>query len=274
MPELPEVETLRRQLGAAVAGRVWGRVTARPSSLFRTPARELAARLTGARLDRVTRRGKVLLLAFDGGRVLLAHLGMSGQILLTPPAEPGDRHRHLEAELDDGRRLVFRDPRRFGYLRFAREAELASLKELGGLGPDPLDGARSWESFASGFRTRTGAVKSVLLEQGHLAGIGNVYADEILHAARVAPARPAAGLAPGELKELFHAVRDVLARAIDLGGTSFDEAFVDLYGRPGLFGACLKVYGRAGEPCARCHTPLRAVTVGGRSGAFCPHCQK
>jgi len=274
VPELPEVETLRRQLGAAVAGRAWTRVTARPSSLFRTPAREVAAALTGARLLTVTRRGKVLLFGFAGSRTLLVHLGMSGQVLLVPPAVPGERHRHLEAELDDGRVLVFRDPRRFGYLRLLADAGLADARELAGVGADPLDGARTWEAFAQAFRGRRGAAKAVLLQQGVLAGIGNVYADEILHAARVQPGRSAVTLTAVEVKELFHAIRDVLARAVDLGGTSFDEAFTDLYGRPGMYGASLKVYGRAGEPCLRCHTRLKGSTTGGRSSVFCPHCQK
>ena len=273
MPELPEVETLRRQLGG-LAGVAWSRVVARPSSLFRTPAAEMASRLAGRALARAGRKGKVLLLAFDSGDVLLVHLGMSGQVLLAPPAAPGATHRHLEAELADGRRLVFRDPRRFGFLRLARGGVLDGLREVACVGADPLEAGLSWDRFAAGFHARAGAVKARLLDQALWAGIGNVYADEILHAARLKPARAAASLTPPELKGLFHAVRDVLAAAVEAGGTSFDEAYTDLFGRPGLFGGRLAVYGRAGEPCPRCHSPLVAATVAGRSSVYCPHCQK
>ena len=274
MPELPEVETVSRQLAAAVTGIRWVRVTARPCSLFRTPAAELVRGLTGARLEGVARRGKVLLLKMDTGRTLLVHLGMSGQVLLVPPAVPGAGHRHLIAELGDGRTLVLRDPRRFGFVKLAPTAALDAVPELAGVGADPLDPARAWEDFLRTLHARGGAVKPLLMTQSLFAGIGNVYADEILFAARIRPARAAADLAPVELKELFHAIRAVLARAIDHGGTSFDEAFTDLYGRPGLFGGRLNVYGRDGEPCTSCHTALTPVMVGGRASVFCPRCQK
>ncbi len=274
MPELPEVETIRRQLAEAVDGARWETLTARPSSLFRTPARAVAERLKGAKLDMVERRGKTLLFCFEGGWVLLAHLGMSGQILLTPPAEPQPHHRHLTVHLNDGRQLVFRDPRRFGFLKLVRREAVNDVKELANVGADPLDPALTWDKFASDFKARESKVKPLLMSQRLFAGIGNVYADEILYHARVRPARLAIELSPVELKELYHAIRQVLSTAIGYGGTSFDEAFVDLYGRPGLYGGCLKVYGRGGEPCMRCNTPLKAVQIGGRSSVFCSHCQK
>lgn len=274
MPELPEVETIRRQLGAAIGGSVWRRVTARPCSLFRTPAAALAAGLTGARVTGVDRRGKVLLIGFDGDRVLLAHLGMSGQILLVPPAEPDPGHHHLVADLADGRTLVFRDPRRFGYLRLAARGGLEGLTELAGLGPDPLGADRTWEAFLRSFAERDGAVKSALLDQRRFPGIGNVYADEILHVARIRPGRSVSGLTQIERKELYHAIRDVLHGAIELGGTSFDGVLLDIFGRPGLHGGRLRVYGRQGEACDRCHHALKSAAVGGRMSVYCPHCQK
>ena len=274
MPELPEVETVRRQVAGALVGSRWTRITARPCSLFRTPAAELTRRLAGARLTGATRRGKVLLLGFDGDRTLLVHLGMSGQLLLAPPAAPGAGHRHLVVDLDDGRTLVLRDPRRFGYVKLVATSAAAGQPELAQVGADPLDPARNWEEFTRAFKARSGAVKPVLMTQSVFAGVGNVYADEILFRARVRPQRAAADLTAIELKELFHAVRAVLGEAIDLGGTSFDDAFTDLYGRPGLFGGRLRVYGRDGEPCPTCHTGLQPATIGGRSSVFCPHCQK
>jgi len=274
MAELPEVETLKRQLLAAVTGLRWDRIDVVPSSVFRTPAKTLAAALRGARLARVDRRGKVLLLGFDSDLVLLVHLGMSGQILLVPPAEPGPRHRHLVTTLEDGRTLVFRDPRRFGFIRLARTAELAGLRELASVGLDPLDPGQTWERFIHDCAGRAGAVKPLLMSQELFAGVGNIYADEILYAAHIRPSRVAATLDPVEQKQLFHAIRDILTAAIESGGTSFDEAFTDIYGRPGLYGGRLKAYGRKGEPCDRCHTRLVHARVGGRSSVFCPHCQR
>lgn len=274
MAELPEVETIRRQLAAEVSGRSWEDVLVKPSSLLRTPSRAVSERLKGARLEGVSRRGKVLLLEFGNGQVLLAHLGMTGQILLAPPAEPGVDHRHLTATLDDGRRLVFRDPRRLGFLKLAGKGELPGLKELSGIGPDPLDPALTWDKFQGEFKSRGGKVKSLLMDQRLFAGMGNIYADEILHGARVRPTRQASDLSPVELKDLYHGIRHVLGLAISHGGTSFDAAFVDIYGKPGLYGGCLKVYGRGKEPCLSCNTPLKLVRVGGRSSTFCPRCQR
>ncbi len=274
MAELPEVETIRRQIAESLSGTVWESLAIHPCSLFRTPSRAIVERLQGARLEKVERRGKLLILGFENGWVFLAHLGMSGQILLAPPAEPHPNHQHLVVTINDGRRLVFRDPRRLGFLKLARREDLNGLKEVAGIGPDPLDPSLTWDKFQGEFKLRKGKVKGLLMDQRLFAGIGNIYADEILHRARVRPTREAAELSPVELKELYHALRQLLSVAIEHGGTSFDAAFVDLFGRPGLYGGCLKVYGRENEPCFQCSIPLTLVTVGGRSSVFCTHCQK
>ena len=274
MAELPEVETIRRQLAEAVGGVPWESLDVRPGRIFHSPARQIADRLKGAKLDAVERRGKALVLVFDNGHALLVHLGMSGQVLLVPPAEPSLGHRHLAVGLGDGRELVFRDPRKFGYLRLVRREEAAGTRELSGIGPDPLDPALTWDKFTEMLKARGGRVKSLLIDQGLFAGVGNIYSDEILYAARIHPARQTTDLTPIELKELYHAIRSVLSVAIGYGGTSFDEAFVDLYGRSGLYGGCLKVYGREREPCLKCSTPLKGTRIGGRTSVFCPHCQK
>jgi len=257
-----------------VVGRRWTGVTVRPGRIFRTPAKEVAKSLKGAVMEFVERRGKVLLLGFEGGRVLLVHLGMSGQILLVPPASSFEGHCHLEAELDDGRSLMFRDPRRFGFYRLAKRAELDGLRELADVGPDPLGPSFTWEKFSAVARGNPGVVKPMLLDQSVISGIGNIYSDEILFTARILPTRAVEALTPVELKELFHAVRDTLASSIASGGTSFDEAFTDIYGRPGLYGGMLSVYGREGEMCRRCSSFLKVARVGGRTSVYCPHCQK
>lgn len=274
MAELPEVETIRRQASAEAVGRAWAAVKVEPSRYFRTPARTVARRLKGAVLEKVERRGKVLVFRFGNKLNLLVHLGMSGQVLLVPPAPAGPDHRHLTASLDDGRTLVFRDPRRFGWMRLVPTAELAEARELASLGVDPLDPAMTWDRFSREILERGGAVKAALMDQGTFAGIGNIYADEILFQARVNPSRRVSELAPAQLKDLYHAVKGVLAASVEFGGTSFDDAFVDLHGRPGLYGGCLGVYGREGEPCGRCSTKLEHRSIAGRTSVFCPRCQK
>lgn len=274
MAELPEVETIRRQAAAEAVGRAWMVVSVKPSRYFRTPARTVAGRLKGAILEKVERRGKVLVFRFSNKLNLLVHLGMSGQVLLVPPAPAGPDHRHLTAALDDGRTLVFRDPRRFGWMRLVPDAELKETRELASLGVDPLDPALTWDRFSREVMERGGAVKAVLMDQKTFAGIGNIYADEILYQSRVAPARRVSELTPAQLKDLYHAVKSVLAASIEFGGTSFDDAFVDLHGRPGLYGGCLGVYGREGEPCGHCATKLEYKAIGGRTSVFCPRCQK
>lgn len=274
VPELPEVETIRRQLAAEVVGRTWSDVTARPGRIFRTPAREAAKSLSGAVVGSIERRGKVIIIGFNGGRILLVHLGMSGQVLLIPPAQCPESHWHLEAMLDDGRLLVFRDPRRFGFYRLATRAELGGLRELAGVGPDPLGPSYTWEKFSVDVRELKGLAKPVLLNQRVFGGIGNIYSDEILFEAHIQPARGFESLTPVELKNLYHAIRAVLTASIGCGGTSFDEAFTDIYGKPGLYGSRLTVYGREGEACRRCSSVLKAFRVGGRTSVYCPHCQR
>ncbi len=274
MAELPEVETIRRQLSAEAVGLRWEKVTAVPFSVLRTPAREIGARLAGARLEKVERRGKVLMACFDNSSALLVHLGMSGQILLAPPADPPQTHRYLHVKLEDGRELVFRDPRRFGFCRLVPSAELDSTVELARLGVDPLEASFTWDRFSARVKEKTQTVKAMLMDQKMFAGIGNIYGDEILFTARVLPSRSSADVSAAALKDLYHAIRGVLTTACEYGGTSFDEAYVDLYGRPGLFGGWLKVYGRNGEPCGQCHTQLKSFRTGGRTTVYCPHCQK
>jgi formamidopyrimidine-DNA glycosylase len=274
MAELPEVESIRRALAAEITGVRWGTVSVKPGRIFRTPAVALAKSLRGSRVEAVRRRGKVILFDFDNDLVLLVHLGMSGQILLHPPSDPGPDHRHLTVGLEDGRALVFRDPRRFGFFRLARKEDVPGLRELAGVGIDPLDSALTWEKFNAMLKSRTTKVKALLMDQRVMAGIGNIYADEILHHARISPHRQASDLSPIEMKELYHAIRTVLSGATERGGTSFDAAFTDIYGRPGLYGGSLKVYERGDEPCPRCNTGLKSARVAGRSSVFCPHCQK
>ena len=273
MPELPEVEVTRRRIVPALVGRTVAAVeTTAPSYVFLTPPRRLARRLTGRTVVGVDRLGKYLVARLDDGTRLLVHLGMTGA--LSPASEmrpaarsrsgragaPGapDPHTHLRLRFRDGGPAVcFRDPRKFGKLALLEPG--AASPRLERLGPDALTatGARLLEAS----RGRSVPIKSLLLDQSVLTGVGNIYADEALFEAGISPKRPAGGLTPADCRRLAAAVRAVLRRAIRRGAA---------YGERG---DAFRVYGRADRPCVRCGRPLRRTVIGGRSSHSCPRCQ-
>jgi formamidopyrimidine-DNA glycosylase len=274
VPELPEVETTARGLRAAVVGKTvadagsvdW------PRMLPNATAEQIAAALRGRRVLGVDRRGKYLLLAFEGGLSLAIHRKMSGNLLLRPPAAPPEPHLHFELVFADGSRLRFVDPRKFGrvYLFESPDEQAAFMDDR--LGPEPLaelDG-RALAGRLAGRRAR---IKTLLLDQSVLAGVGNLYADEALWEAGIHPARPADSLDAGELDRLAEAIQRVLLLAIERRGTSF-SSYLDAEGSPGENQDFLRVYGREGEACPRCGGPIRRVTMAQRSSHFCPTCQR
>jgi formamidopyrimidine-DNA glycosylase len=269
MPELPEVETVARGLqerlpGSTITGAaiLWPRTLARP-----TPD-EFQARIAGRRIESVGRRGKYVVIKLDRG-YLLVHLKMSGRLLIAPAGEPLDPHIRATFDLDGGRQLRFRDARKFGRVYLVDQPEEITAP----LGPEPLAGAFSQEEFARLLGRRSGRLKSMLLNQEFLAGVGNIYADEILFVARLNPLRRADSLTKEEQARLYEAIRSVLQRAIDASGTTLpDRNYLDGEGRAGEYLA--QVYGRAGQPCPVCGTLIERVVIGGRSTHFCPHCQQ
>lgn len=269
MPELPEVETTRRSLLGDVVGARVVAVTVRERRLRRPLAADFAERLRGRRIAAIERRGKYLLFALDDGRVLLVHLGMSGSLCLTGTAALPVRHDHVAIALDNGRQLVFNDPRRFGLMRVGRHDELAELRALG---PDPLAAAPTVDQWRVLTRRRA-PIKSVLMDQRRLGGIGNIYANEALFEAGIRPRRRAAGLTRAELARLADALRTVLERAVALGGSSISD-YRDGNGNPGYFQIHHAVYDRAGEPCGRCGSRIKRIVLGGRSTFYCPRCQR
>ncbi len=269
MPELPEVETVRRSLRPVVGRRIDG-VEVFETRLRRTLAADFAGRLTGRSIDDIERRGKYLLFRLSDGHTLLAHLGMSGALLLQPAGTTRETHDHVRLQLSGGLQLTFNDPRRFGLLCLGRGD---AFVELGNVGPDPLDDAFLLADFVALARGRKKPVKNLLMDQRALGGIGNIYANEILFRARVRPGRQARRLTPAELARLFDATRAVLAHAIELGGSSISD-YRDATGRPGYFHLRLSVYDRAGKPCPRCRTPVRRAVHAGRSSFYCPTCQR
>ena len=273
MPELPEVETVRRMLESSVRGRRIRSVALSGLRLREPIAPSLPRRLRGRRIEDVGRRGKFLLVGLDGGLTLLSHLGMSGRWLVSGPgADPALDHVHASLRLDDGRRLRFQDVRRFGLLRLVRTRDLDRDPALAGLGPDPVAAPPTGASLQAAAASSRVAVKTLLMDQRRIAGIGNIYASEVLHRAGVDPRRTARSLEAGEWRAVARQIRVVLAEAIARMGTTF-SAYRTIWGEPGGYAERLRVYDRAGEPCLRCGTPIRRIVQGQRSTFYCPACQ-
>ena len=274
MPELPEVETVVRDLAAAdIAGRRICRVEVlHPSVIAPLAPREFIRRLTGRLLAGVTRRAKFIVFQLDDGELLTLHLRMTGQLHLTHGGR-GDKHDHLHLTLDDGRTLTYHDPRRFGRWRLGRNA--AELFHA--LGPEPLDDGLTPADFAQRLRQHHRQLKPLLLDQTFLAGLGNIYVDESLFAARLHPQRRADKVKPEQAHALLAAIRKILGAAIRARGTTLglgEGNFASPYHMHGTFKLKLKAYGRTGEPCVRCGTAIKRIVVGQRSTHFCPACQK
>ncbi len=273
MPELPEVETVRRSLEPHLVGRRVVAVEARPVRLREgiEPA-DWRARIEGTRFAALERRGKYLI-AHGERAAALFHLGMSGRLVLARPQEPFAPHTHLVLRLEGGVEVRFIDPRRFGVAVVLDPAALAAHPSLARLGPDPLRGDAEGALAAAG-RSRS-PIRSVLLDQRVLAGLGNIYANEALALARISPLRRADRVAPRRLAALAAAVRQVLTAALDAGGTTLrDGGFVNAAGDGGYFAVSLAVYGREGQPCAGCGGAIVRRVLAGRSAFYCPRCQR
>ncbi len=276
MPELPEVETVRGGLERWVVGRTVASVTVlHPRAVRRhlAGAVDVADRLVARRVEAARRRGKYLWLPLDSGEVLQAHLGMSGQLLVTAADHPDERHLRVRFRFTDGAsELRFVDQRTFGGL--AVVPQLGDVPAtIAHIARDPLDAAFDDDAFAAAVRRRRTGVKRALLDQTLISGVGNIYADEALWRARLHWARATDTLARGQVRALLAAVREVLAEAVAAGGTSFDALYVAVNGESGWFERSLNVYGRAGQPCRRCGTPVRREAFMNRSSYRCPRCQ-
>lgn len=273
MPELPEVETIARDLRENLVGRRIERVEVILPKVVAAPPPETFARvLAGRRITGLDRRGKHLLLALDNDRILVMHLRMTGQLVystLVPESWP--RHTHLVFYLDRGV-LRFNDLRQFGRVHLVPAGELDRVPGLRKLGMEPLDPEFTEQAFLDGLRRSRRQIKPLLLDQTFIAGLGNIYTDEALHRAGIHPARKAADLQAHEARKLYRAVREVLAAGVSFRGTSVQH-YVDGAGRPGRFQNILRVYGRQGAPCPVCGTPVERMRCGGRGTHYCPRCQ-
>ena len=266
MPELPEVETVTRALRAEILGRSISAVCVLDPKLTQLAGSDLP----GKRLLRIQRRGKYINCRLSDQRVLQLHLMMSGRLLLRDANDPADRFARALFGLDDGRQLRFCDARRFGRAAVLSPARYREFDA--GLGPEPLGRGFSSRSLGERLAGRRVALKSALLDQRILAGVGNIYADEALFRARISPVRPAGGLDDPELRRLHRALRHVLRASLALGGTTFG-IYANAHGDEGAFQAMLRVFRRTGEPCPRCRAPVKRLIVGGRATHYCPDCQ-
>lgn len=273
MPELPEVEIIRGQLQKELLGARIASCEVRLPRLVTHPT-PLGYRrgLKGRVIEKVGRRGKYLLLELDGERELVVHLGMTGSLVLSTPLETRPRHTHIVFHLEDGRDLLYVDPRTFGETALLRRGDRRPMRGLDRMGPEPLGGDFTCQRLASSLRG-TCRVKSALLDQARIAGIGNIYADESLHRAGVNPLRRLDSLSPAEIERIHAAVREVLSEAISRGGSSVSD-YVNLRGERGDFQNSHRVYRREGEPCPACGTAVRREVISGRSSFFCPKCQR
>jgi len=273
VPELPEVETVRRMLEENVLGRTIRRV-GRSRHRLRAPAPAARAMpLHGRMIEALRRHGKFLLIDLSGGLSVISHLGMSGRWLFyASDTIPPLAHVHVRIAFENGTCLWYQDPRRFGTFRSVPTAELARDPSLRNLGPDPLDRPPTGAWLVEQAHALRLSAKSFLLDQRRVPGIGNIYASEILHRAGVHPGRPAGTLRLVEWERIAAETRAVLGEAIEMMGTTF-STYRTLWNEPGAYGAQLLVYDRAGEPCLRCASPVRRIVQGQRSTFYCSTCQ-
>ncbi|HEU4865322.1 MAG TPA: bifunctional DNA-formamidopyrimidine glycosylase/DNA-(apurinic or apyrimidinic site) lyase [Actinomycetota bacterium] len=278
--ELPEVEVMRRDLEKDVVGRKVAEAEVRPSkNAMRVIRRhgkrkEFTDRLVGRKFMKTERRGKYILLTLDNGDVLVTHFGMSGQFLRGTKRVPLPPHTHVVITFQQGGDLRFVDPRTFGEMFVTAADDLGKVRELQHIAIDPLDHVFTWQAFGAALAQRQAKMKQLLMDQKVVSGLGNIYSDEVLFAAGLRYDRMSDTLSSQEVRRLYRAMQEVLQESIRSRGTTLeDEAYVDLFGKPGEFQNELKVYGRAGLPCRRCRTPIEVVKIGGRSAFFCPQCQ-
>ncbi len=269
MPELPEVETVARDLRGLIGGATIADARCSwPRTLRGEDPVAFAAAVTGRRIMAVGRRAKLVVVELSGGLLLTIHLKMTGQLFVVPGGAPEDPYVRLVLVLDDGREIRFRDIRKFGRVGL----ELAGPAAFEGFGPEPLDPAFTVRVFRARLRARRGRLKSLLVDQSFVAGIGNIYADEALWGARLHPLRSAASLRPADERRLYTAVREILAEAVARRGSSIDD-----YTAPegdGSMQERLAVYQRTGQPCLRCGRPIRRLVIGARATHFCSWCQR
>jgi len=283
VPELPEVETVRRGLEPVMAGHVIARAEVRRTGLRWPFPERMAERLTGARVERLRRRSKYLLADLDSGETLLIHLGMSGRMLISGamigqfhhPHPAPEKHDHVQLDMDSGARITFNDARRFGVMDLFPSGDDSAHRLLAALGPEPLGNAFNEDHLVAALKGRATPIKAALLDQHVVSGLGNIYVCEVLHRAGINPKRPAGRLSAARAAGLVPIIREVLEEAIAAGGSSLRD-YRQADGELGYFQHNFRVYDREGAPCSTpgCPGVIRRIVQGGRSSFYCPTCQR
>ncbi len=272
MPELPEVETVRRGLEAALVGATINKVTLRRADLRIPFPSDLAKRIEGRRIKAIRRRAKYLLFDFDSKDVLIAHLGMTGRFSVSARPNRYETHDHSIFELSDGRQVIYNDARRFGLMTLSTKDELTQHALFSALGPEPLEAEFTATYLKKALEGKKAPVKTVIMDQAIVVGVGNIYASEALFLAGIDPRKPAFEAAPKAAK-LVQTIHKVLEDALASGGSSLKD-FLHVSGESGYFQHHFNVYGRKGEACPTCKKPIETVRLAGRSTFLCAHCQK
>ncbi|GGE17536.1 formamidopyrimidine-DNA glycosylase [Marinithermofilum abyssi] len=273
MPELPEVETVRRTLEKLVIGKTVDRVSVHLPRIVKEPPDPVlfGQLLEGETINEVGRRGKFLKIGFNSW-VLVSHLRMEGRYRVVPQEEPVEKHTHVIFHFTDGTELRYKDVRQFGTMHLYPRGEEEHQPPLNKLGPEPLSEEFTLELFRQRLAGRRTKIKALLLNQEFLAGLGNIYVDEALYQAGLHPERTVSSLSDDEVKRLFNSIRSTLMKAVEAGGSSV-RSYVDGNGEMGMFQLQIQVYGRKGEPCHRCGEPISRLVVAGRGTHICTRCQ-
>jgi formamidopyrimidine-DNA glycosylase len=271
MPELPEVETIKRQLNRKIKGKKIKAVEVRLPHFVKYPLEKFKKIVEGAKIKNINRRAKLLIIELSNGYCLIIHLKLTGQLIFN--GQP-TKHTHLIYAFTDGSQLIHNDLRQFGFVKVVPKKELADFLAKEKFGPEPLTKKFTLDLFKELLSKRKGAkIKPLLMDQSFVAGIGNVYSDEILFYAGVRPTRKAGSLKPKEIEKIYQGIKKILPAALSRRGTSADT-YVDTEGREGNYIPLLRVYQREGQPCFVCGTKIKRLKMGGRSAHFCPRCQK
>lgn len=279
MPELPEVETIRQQLQKTVAGKKIKTAEILLSKIVKAPLTDFKKAVIGAAVKKVSRRAKILIFELNNGWSLLIHLKLTGQLIyqslvISNKLSVENKHTHVIFHFTDGSRLLFNDLRQFGYIKLVQSDKLKDFFIKEGVGPEPLEKDFTLADFKMLLSKKSNAkIKQFLMDQKNLAGIGNIYSDEILFFGRVHPLRQVSALRPEEVKKIYTGIKKILSAAIKLKGTSANN-YLDAYGRRGRFLEKLKVYGKERQKCVKCKKEIVRVKIGGRSAHFCPACQR
>jgi len=277
MPELPEVETITHQLNKRLKGKTIKSINVLLPKLVKLSLKRFKKIAGGAEIKNVRRRGKLILIELANGYILIIHLKLSGQLIYQSRTKTNPalgKHTHLVYYFTDKSRLLHNDLRQFGFVKLISKSDLNKFLEKEKLGPEPLDKKFNLQVFRKLLaRRRKSKIKTLLMDQSFVVGIGNIYANEILFFARVLPVRTVDSLKPDEVKKIYKGIKKILLLAIKKRGTS-DRDYLDASGQKGKFKSLLKVYGREGEPCLICKRKIKRIKMGGRSSFFCDKCQK